>query len=365
MPVLVTGATGLIGTNLVRRLISQGEAVRILVRTSSDLGGLEGLPLERRIGDIRDRDTVTQAAQGCSAIFHLAGSVDVTCTSLEKMRCVIVHGTEHVCRAAMDAGVGKVIYTSSCVTAGYGPDGQPATEKRGLPLASLKMPYVAAKVEAEARFLDYCTRGLPGVAVLPGYVFGPWDKHPKLNQLLIMAAAGKLNFYFSGGLSVVAVGDVARGHLLAWKHGRCGERYILSHRNLTYRDFFTLLNRVAGFPAPRWRLPGALLSGFGTAAELAARITHRAPPFTAAMARLYSLRHYVDSTKAKDDLGYTNADLEVSIARTYQWLYEHGDIAMLPPALRHGSTTQDGVGDTQGIGDESERGVDPAARGEE
>jgi len=344
MAILVTGATGFIGTNLVRHLAGRGENVRIFVRGSSDRGGLEALSLDVCVGDIRDEEAVSRTVHGCRAVFHLAGSVEVTCTSLAMMRETIVTGTDNVCRAALAAGVEKVVYTSSCVTVGYGSLDQPATEEGGTSLASLGIPYVQAKVEAEARFRDYCAQGLPGVALLPGYIFGPWDKQPKLNQLLILAAQGKLNFYFTGGLNVVAVGDVVRGHVLALQRGQCGERYILSHRNMSYRDFFSLLNRIAGFPPPRWPLPPPLLIGFGSLAELAGRIVRRPVPITAGVARLYSLHHYVDSAKATREIGYTNDDLEGSIINAYRWLHEHGDIAELPPALRGGGNTEDGIG---------------------
>jgi dihydroflavonol-4-reductase len=321
--ILVIGATGFLGTNLVRELAGRGESVRILRRPSSNLLGLEKLPLEEVSGDLADPAALRQAMRGCRHVFHVAGGVSLGTLDRERLRRVNVGGTEAVAAAALAEGVERLVYTSSSVSIGYGTADQPATEDSPFNLGHLRLPYVDTKKEAEEKILEQCGKGLPAVVVNPGYVFGPWDKAPKLNQLLIMAARGKLNFYFGGGLSVVDVSDVARGHVLALEKGRVGQRYILSNLNLTYREFFTRVNAFVGRPPPKFKMPYPVLLGMGYAAQGFGKLFGLKPELSAAAARLYQINHYLSSEKARQELGYTTTPLEESFRKTFDWLKEY------------------------------------------
>jgi dihydroflavonol-4-reductase len=321
--ILVIGATGFLGTNLVRELHARGEAVRILRRPSSNMLGLEGQAREEVVADLFDPAALRQAMRGCRQVFHVAGGVSMSPFGGEQLRRVNVEGTAAVAAAALAEGVDRLVYTSSSVTIGYGSAGSPATEESPFNLGHLHMPYVDTKKEAEDRLLEQCRKGLPAVVVNPGYVFGPWDKAPKLNKLLIMAAQGKLSFYFGGGLSVVDVADVARGHILALERGRVGERYILSNLDLTYREFFTRVNAVVGRPPPKFKMVHPLLLGMGYGSQVLGKLFGFDPELSAGAARLYRLNHYLSSEKARRELGYATAPLEDSLRKTFDWLKEY------------------------------------------
>lgn len=320
--ILVTGATGFIGTNLVRQLVERGESVRILRRACSDMLGLEHLGVEEYVGDATDYDSVRRAMRGCGKVFHLAGSVSLSPFVGDKLRQINVTGAELMARAALDEGVERVVYTSSSVTIGYGTKERPADEMSEFNLSGVRLAYIQTKKEAEGKILDFCARGLPAVIVNPGYLFGAWDKTPKLNQLLILAAKRRLNFYFTGGLSVADVGDVARGHILAMEKGEIGQRYILSGENMTYREFFTRVNAVLGQKAPRFPLPYMVFGPMGLTAEICARLFRFEPTISRAVAQLYRINHFISSEKARRVLGYTTTPLDDSLGRAFDWLKE-------------------------------------------
>jgi dihydroflavonol-4-reductase len=324
--ILVIGATGFIGTNVVRELVERGESVRIFRRTSSNMLGLENLPFEEYFGDLLNPEAVRRAMKGCTRVFHLAAVVSLRPYETRHLSDIHIKGTNIVAQTALEEGVERFVYTSSGVTVGYNPGSKPATEANGVSLTHLGLPYVETKIKAEELVLQFFHKGLPAVIVNPGYTFGPWDKSPKLNQLLIMAAQGKLNFYFTGGLSVVNVADVAHGHLLAMDHGRLGERYILSNQNLTYQDFFTLLNAYVGRKPPKYRLPYPVMFTVGFFAETYGRIFRLNPQLSTGLARLYKINHYLSSEKAMQELHYTPRPLEDSLDKTFRWLREHNYI---------------------------------------
>lgn len=321
---LVTGATGFVGTNLVRSLTCQGELVRILRRHTSNTFGLEGLPIQEYYGDLLDLCSVRNAVKGCTRIFHLAAPVHIGPFGGPSLRHTHLKGTDNLVRAALDEGVERFVFTSSGVTVGFGSRDCPATEQSNFDMADLRIPYIDVKKEAEEVVLDYVAAGLPAIIVNPGYIFGPWDKSPKLNQLLILAAKGRLIFYFEGGLSVVDVADVVKGHLLAMEHGTIGERYILSNQNVTYQEFFTILNAFVRKRPPRFRIPLSMLLAGGFVAEGLGKLLGLNPSFSSSVARLYSRGHYMSSEKASLQLGYSVTPIEHSLERTFSWLKQHG-----------------------------------------
>lgn len=321
--ILVTGATGFVGTNLVRELVQRGESVRILRRPSSNLLGLEGLPIEHYVGDVLDKESVSKAVHGCRRVFHLATEVDVGTRRADPLRQVNVCGTETVLRCALNEGIERLVFTSSAMTLGcYGIDHQ-STEESNYNLGSLRIPYLDSKKEAEDLVLAYCREGLPAVVVNPAYMFGPWDKQPKLNQFLIMAAQGKLNFYPDGGLSVIDVRDVVQGHILALEKGIVGQRYVLSSYNMTFREFFTAINRFLGKKPPRIKIPFRLMLSLGYLLEGVGWLFRFNPELNSGLARVWHIHNYVSAKKAAQQLGFSSSPLEDSFEGTFDWLREY------------------------------------------
>lgn len=321
MPILVTGASGFIGTNLVKALVAQGQSVRILRREWSDMLGLRDVPLEEHIGDIRDFETVRQATADCSQVYHVAALLKIAPFERERFYRTNVLGTENVARAALETGVERMVHTSTIGTVGYGNESQPATEETQFNLGQFRLPYIDTKREAEELILRYHREeGLPVVVVNPGYVFGPWDRRPGLNRILELADQGKLWFYVEGGLSVVDVNDVAQGHLLAMERGRPGERYILSNQNLTYKEFLSMANEFVGHAPPKWKVPYSLLLALGFVGEALGRVFGFNPQISARVARMTRITHYVSAEKARRELGWNTTPLAESFARTFDWI---------------------------------------------
>lgn len=323
MLTLVTGATGFIGTNLVRKLVERGESVRILRREWSNMLGLENLDIEEYLGDIRDYETVRKAVKGCKRVYHLAALLKIAPFERNRFVKTNVVGSDNVALAALEEGVEKLVYTSSIAAIGFGTEENPATEESEFNLGELKLPYIDTKKAGEDKILEYCKSGLPAVVVNPGYVFGPWNKKPGLNKFLVLAAQGKMSFYLSGGISVVDVDDVVEGHLLAMAKGQIGERYILSNQNISYKDFITKATELAGQKPPKFKMPYFLLLVAGYLAEGAGQLFRFNPAISSGVARMTTITHYVSSDKARRELGYTTTPLEVSFKKTFEWLKEY------------------------------------------
>ncbi|MFQ5751677.1 MAG: SDR family oxidoreductase [bacterium] len=323
MSILVTGATGFIGTNLVRKLVARGDSVRILRREWSNMLGLERLPIEEHIGDVRDYEAVRKAVTGCKQIYHLAALLKIAPFERERFHNINVEGSDNIALAALEEGVEKLVYTSSIAAIGFGTEDNPATEETEFNLDKFKLPYIDTKRKGEQKVLDYCESGLPAVVVNPGYVFGPWAKKPGLNKILLLAAQGKLWYYISGGLSIVDVDDVVQGHLLAMEKGKIGKRYILSNQNITYKELITMANEFVGKKPPKFKIPFALMLMVGYLAEGAGKLFRFNPQISSGMARMTTITHYVSSEKAKRELGYTTTPLADSFKKTFNWLKEY------------------------------------------
>lgn len=326
MKILVTGATGFIGTNLVRKLVEQGEEVRILRREWSNMIGLEGLPVEEHTGNVRDYDSLRQAVKGCSRVYHLAALLKIAPFERDRFQKTNVLGSENIARAALAEGVEKMVYTSTIGAVGYGPKENPATEESEFNLGHFKLPYIDTKRKGEEVILAYCKKGLPAVIVNPGYVFGPWDKRPGANRFFDMALRGRLWFYIGGGLSVVDVDDVVQGHLLAMEKGRIGERYILSNQNMTYKEFLSLINEFIGKKPPKFKIPYVLLLTLGYFGDGLGKLFRFNPQISSRVARFTKINHYVSSEKAKIELGYSTTPLAESFQKTFNWLKEYNDL---------------------------------------
>src|SRR5262245_21841090 len=243
MKYLVTGATGLVGNNVVRQLLAAGESVRVLARASSDPRALDGLALERVAGDVRDPAAVTKACRGVEVVIHSAGYVHLGWTKLNEHRAVNVEGTRNVAAAAKAAGA-KLIHVSAINALGLGQVDQPADEDSALS-GIVQCPYVVTKREAEQVVLAEEARGLDALIVNPGCMFGPWDWKPSSGKMLL-AVAKFAPVYPTGAVSFCDARDVAAGVVAAAIRGTRGRQYILGGHNLSYLDAWRQMARLVG-----------------------------------------------------------------------------------------------------------------------
>lgn len=326
---LVTGATGLVGSHVARRLVERGDRVRVTVRVGSLTERLEGLDVEPVRADILDRQAVRRALRGVTRVFHVAGLTSLRAGSDALFR-VNVGGARLVLEEALRAGVERLVLTSSVAAVGPAPRGTTADETQLFTAGPLGLAYVNSKHEAEVEALRIAARGLPLVVVNPGHVLGRGDVYRSSTDLVRRFLRREIPAYVDGALNVVDADDVARGHLLADELGVVGERYILGGRNFTLDRLFADLGRLSGIEPPAIKLPLDAALALARAAEaLPGR-----PLVTASEVRSASLWWAFRSTKARRDLGWTPARHEDTLIETIAWYREREPGALAAPGAR-------------------------------
>lgn len=325
MTTLVTGATGLVGLNVVHQLAKRGEKIRVLARpTSNGIGFVKRFGAEVASGDVTDCDSVKRAMSGVRRVYHVAGVVGGKWQE-KQMWAVNVRGTENVCRAALEENVEGFVHTSSTAAVATGTMDRPATEDTPYDLDQLKSPYHTTKRRGEEIVLEFAKKGLPAKVVNPSTMFGPWDVKPTSGLILQIVAKWGIPFYTTGSNNFIDVEDAALGHLLAMEKGRTGHRYILGNRNMTWRDFLTVVAKVAGKRPPRTRLRKPVALGV---AYLLAPISRKSTGALAwldpATIRGSFAHHCVDPSKARRELGLPQSPVEGAVEKAYRWLKENG-----------------------------------------
>ncbi|HLB80912.1 MAG TPA: hopanoid-associated sugar epimerase [Dongiaceae bacterium] len=327
MKTLVTGASGFVGSAVLRRLVEAGHRVRALVRPTSDRRNLAGVECEVATGDLDDRAALDRAVAGCDALFHVAADYRLWVTDAAAMYRSNVEGTRQLMLAAAEAGVRRIVYTSSVATLGLRPDGTPADEATAAGAGDMIGHYKKSKFLAEAevrRLIE--TEGLPAVIVKPSTPFGPRDVKPTpTGRVVVEAAAGRMPAYVDTGLNVVHVEDVAAGHLLAFERGGLGESYILGGEDMTLRALLETVAELAGRRPPRLRVPHWAVLPVAYAAEAIARRSGRGDPIvTVDGVRMSRKRMYFSSDKARRDLGYAPRPGAEALRDALDWFRASG-----------------------------------------
>ncbi|MGE5504701.1 MAG: hopanoid-associated sugar epimerase [Actinomycetota bacterium] len=323
--ILVTGATGFVGSALARLLLARGQRVRCLVRPNSDRRNLEGLPVELAEGRLEDEASLARAVAGCSALIHAAADYRLWVPDPAAMLKANVDGTRALMRAAQSAGIDRVVYTSSVAVLGHSPTGV-ADEDTPSTLADMVGPYKQSKflAEAEVRRL-IAEEGLKAVIVNPSTPIGPGDIKPTpTGRMIVEAASGRMPAYVDTGLNIVHVDDVAHGHLLALDKGKVGERYILGGDDMNLADILAEIARLTGRKAPTVKLPRLPLFPLAAAAELWGRLTGAEPFVTIDGLRMARWRMFFSSAKAERELGYVHRPAAQALADAVAWFKAKG-----------------------------------------
>jgi len=270
MKILVTGATGFIGSHIVEELTKQGLPLRAAYRPGAGFSErddfmIDGLDLESFPLDVTDRNAVFQAVQGCQMLFH----TDYFCSFASKdsflMEAINQAGTKNVMEAALHHGVEKVVYTSGMETLAVPPGQEQAKESDGVSLEDLKSPFERSRFLAEREVTRLKQQGLPVIIVHPTVCVGTRDREPSpFGSYLFRYMRSKIHFYLDTGINLVDVVDVAKGHLLAAKRGQVGARYILGNQNVYLLELIRNLQRLTGVKAPATALPFALAKAGNT-----------------------------------------------------------------------------------------------------
>jgi len=320
MRALLTGGTGFIGSSIARALLDSDYEVRALVRDGSDTHNLDGLEIERVIGDITDPASLARAMRGCTHVFHAAALYSFWITTPGLIERVNVEGTRNVLQASFEARIERVVYTSSVAALAIPDKGSPVDESTPIDPSKIIGAYKKSKYTAEQVALEYAAKGLPVVIVNPSFPVGPRDIKPTpTGQTIVDFLNRRLPAYVDTGMNVVDVEDVARGHILAAENGRIGERYILGGTNMSMKEFLDILGKVAGMPAPRVQLaytPLLALSYLNAGWCRITRTTPRMTPDTIRMSRHYM---YYDPTKAIHELGLPQTPPDVALKKAVDW----------------------------------------------
>jgi len=323
-PDLVTGATGFVGAHVVRSLLSRGRGVRCLARPGSDLGNLDGLPVEIVRGDLRDPSSLARAVSGIDTLYHCAADYRLWARDSRELYAANVAGTENVLRAAVEAGARRIVHTSSVATLAARED-RPAREEDTAEEGDVIGHYKRSKVRAERVALRWAAAGAPVVVVNPSTPVGDLDAKPTpTGRIVADYLAGRMPAYVDTGLNVVDVRDVAEGHVLAAERGRTGERYILGNRNMTLKEIFDVLAELSGVPAPRVRLPHWIPIAAAAVDTWISPILGREPRVPLESARMASHRMYFDPAKAVAELGLPQRPVEEALARAVAWFRGRG-----------------------------------------
>jgi len=324
--ILVTGASGFVGSAVAKCLLQAGHAVRALVRPTSSRMNLADPRLEIVAGDISDADSVARAIMGVRYLFHVAADYRLWARNPQDIVRTNVEGTRTVMSAAQRAGVERIVYTSSVATLASRPDGAPSDETLQLAAENAVGAYKYSKVIAE-RLVEamVAEQKLPAVIVNPSTPIGPGDVRPTpTGRIIIEAATGRMPVYVDTGLNLVHVDDVAAGHVAALQKGRIGERYILGGQDVLLGDMLREIARRVGRPPPRLRLPRQLIFPIAYGAEAIAHFTGREPFVTTTGLRLAKDHMFFTSAKAERELGYTARPYGEAVAEAIAWFRRHG-----------------------------------------
>lgn len=328
-PVLVTGASGHVGANLVHHLLDDGVRVRVLLQQESNNDAMEGLDVERVYADIRDLESTCHAVKGCNGVYHCAAKVSTIDGNAAHRQEVFesnVLGTRNVLTAAREANAGRVVVTSSFSAVGHDLHDLYAPSDETMPFNPMfrTMPYERSKVLAEHECLRAVALGQDVVIAISCAVVGPADYMPsRLGRALCDYSNGKLRAYVDGGFAFVAAKDLVEGHLLCMTRGRTGERYIFASEYKTISDILDLFGEVSGIPRPRARVPAPMMYVFSEVASFYLSRFHPNFPqrFTPGAIRLLKLRRRANTTKAKRELGYQPSSIRSAVYEAYAFHY--------------------------------------------
>jgi dihydroflavonol-4-reductase len=311
MRALVTGASGFVGRHVVSELVAGGWDVRAFDRQAPPTAAAEFVA-----GDVLDPDAVSRALDGCDALFHLAAVYSYARRDVALMESVNVDGTRVVIEAAARAGVRRIVHTSTCATCGPVPERR-ATELDHPAPSDLRIPYKRTKLGGERVALEAGRDGVEVIVVNPTVPVGSGDLRPTpTGKMVADVAHGRARGYLArSALNVVAVEDVARGHVLAFERGKAGERYLLGGEDMSIRDVFAAVARAAGLSAPRIGVPWSFAYAAALGADLALRPLGREPELLLLdEVRSGRLPHLFDDSKARAELGYTSRPAQEALA---------------------------------------------------
>jgi dihydroflavonol-4-reductase len=329
--VFVTGATGFVGSHVAQELSRHGADLRILIRSSSKLANLEGIPAETVVGDLLQVAALRSALDGCDAVMHVAADYRLWVTDPEKMHATNVSGTRELLRLAREAGVARVVYTSSVATMGFFSDGRLCDEATPVSLANMIGHYKRSKYLAEQEAVAAARAGQQVIILNPTTPIGSGDIKPTpTGRIIVDFLKRKFPAYMDTGLNLVDVDEVARTHVKALTAGQSGERYILGGENLTLKQLLDKMSAITGLPSPTMRVPHSVAMMFALWDQtFTGKLLGREPRATVEAVRMGKKMMFVSSAKAERDLGFRVVPVYAALRSAIDWFRANG---YAPPA---------------------------------
>jgi nucleoside-diphosphate-sugar epimerase len=324
MPIFITGATGFIGNKLANTLAQRGDTIHALCRKTSDISTLKHPNIKIFYGDVTNLSEVESAMKGCEYVYHLAAYARSYAKDNQEYFRINVDGTKNVCKSMQTHGVKKAIITSTIVT--FGPtDRQPADETIQRDATKFYTVYEHSKYVAEKAIEEFIKTGLPITIVNPSRIFGPglMNESNSVTIMIQMYLRGKMRTILGNGNGLGNYGfvdDVVNGYLLAMEKGRIGEKYILGGENISYNEFFKIINEVSGKKYLIFKIPNRIALAFGKIEELKAKLFKTYPLITPDWVRTFALDWAYTNRKAEKELGYTYTPFRDAIKITIDWL---------------------------------------------
>jgi dihydroflavonol-4-reductase len=329
--VLVTGASGFIGSALTRNLLARELEVVALVEPAADVGNLEGLEVKQVLGDVREPSSVQNAVSGCRAVFHVAALYRFWAKDPADFYAINVDGTKNVLATAAEAGTERLVYTSTVGTLGLERVAETgsADERAHPDIRHLYGSYKRSKYVAEHEVLRAAAEGLPISLVLPTTPLGPGDRGPTpTGRIVLDFLNGRIPGYVDTKLNVVHVDDVAEGHVLALLRGRVGRSYILGGENLSLQRVLGELAGITGLPRARVKVPRPVaLAVAGLSEAMEGRVLRRHPSIPLEAARMSTSTMAFDDHRAREELGYSPRPALEALEASARWFVENGAVS--------------------------------------
>lgn len=321
MRIMITGATGFLGNNLVRTLLDHGNEIVVTLRVSSDRRPLEGLDVESRVIDLNRPVDVAMAMADVDVVVHSAAMIQLGWSRLEASRKINVDATAVIAEAARRKGI-RMIHVSSVDALGVAME-DTVCDETNLDPPNPACSYVVTKREAETVVILEVAKGLDAVIVNPGFMVGPYDWRPSSGEMMLAIAKQLIYFAPGGGFCVVDVRDVAEGIVSAIEHGRSGQRYILGGENMSYFDLWVMMANVMGRRAPKQKLPDWLAETAGRTGDFIGRFARNEPSVNSAATRMGQMFHWYSSEKAIRELGYKIGSVEDGVRDAWDWFKQN------------------------------------------
>ncbi len=322
--VLVTGASGFLGANLVHALYNAGYAVKIIVRENAALKGLGDVPCEIYYGNITDATDIEHAVQGCNIVVHAACITDQWGVSFDEYERVNFLATKYIADVCVLNNIEKLVYVSSANTIGPGKKQEPGTELHGFTLFNANSGYINSKYMAQQYVLEITQSGkLNATVVNPTFMIGPNDVKPSSGKLMLYSLNKKVLFYPPGGKNFVYIHDVCNGIINAIHKGKAGQCYLLAGHNLTYKEFFRIVSDEAKEKKVMIPMPGFILKIVGRLGSLVEFITGSAARLNYTAAYLICLDNYYSGKKSEKELGVQYTSMPEAVSKALTWFKEN------------------------------------------